>query len=444
MMFFYPNVGRTWVLSRRYAPRLTARVLFCLLLWTSVCVQAGTSALTLSTAMARTLADNPALQVYTFKRQILDADRSQATLRPAYQLGIEAENFAGSGATEGFSGGEYTLSLSAVLELGDKRNARIAAAGSRYHHLTAQREIEAIELLGEVTRRFVAVLAAQHRLALAGESAQLAEQTYREMANQSAAGALPLVDVKRAAAAAAQARLTATIQEQQLEYLKVALAAMWGATTPAFTTVAGELYQFDDAIPFDTLLARVERNPALQIFAAEERMRSAELRLAKTQSSTDVAWSVGVRRLEDGNDTALVAGVSIPLFSGQRNRSATQAAAAARNEVMVRRDVALTTIHTQLFRAYTSRAQAVLTVTQLRDTIIPALEEALQEIKRAYERGRYRYLDYLSARQEWLGARRALIDAASAALLYGAEIEQLTAEPLTAPDTDEDTTGTSP
>ena len=440
-MFCYPNTRVVCAAALCCVRRFSGLALLCLTLSTSAQALAETTPLTLSTAITQTLNENPALQVFSFRREALDGNRATAQLRPGYELGVEAENFAGSGDTEGFSSAEFTLSLSSVVELGDKRNARISAVGSRYHHLTAQQEIAALELMGEVTRRFVAVLAAQHRLALARESAQLAQQTYSEVNTQSNAGVAPLADVKRAAAAAAQARLTVTHKEQELAYLKVALAAMWGEHTPAFTSVAGDLYQFGDTVAFDTLINSVEQNPAIQIFAAEEGLRSAELRLARTQSRTDISWSVGVKRLEDGNDTALVAGVSIPLFSGQRNRSATQTATAARNEVFVRRDVALTNIRTQLFHAYTSRAQAILTVEQLRSTIIPALADALQETKRAYDRGRYRYLDYLSARQEWIAARRALIDAASNTLIYGAEIEQLTAEPLAASSHDADATG---
>ncbi len=65
---------------------------------------------------------------------------------------------------------------------------------------------------------------------------------------------------------------------------------------------------------FDALFQRAIENPAIEIFASEERLREAELQLAKTQSSTDIGWSVGVRQFQDTDDTALVAGVSIPLL----------------------------------------------------------------------------------------------------------------------------------
>ena len=87
-------------------------------------------------------------------------------------------------------------------------------------------------------------------------------------------------------------------------------------------------------------------------------------------------------------------------------------------------------MHNQLFRAFYNRKQAILVVNSLRSTIIPSLEQALIETQDAYQRGRYGYLDYVSSRQELLSARRTLIEAAASALTYGAEIEQLTSEPL--------------
>jgi len=49
----------------------------------------------------------------------------------------------------------------------------------------------------------------------------------------------------------------------------------------------------------------------------------------------------------------------------------------------------------------------------------------------AYEKGRYRYQDWIAAQEELLTAKQQLIEAATAAQLSQALIEQLTAEPLT-------------
>ena len=103
--------------------------------------------------------------------------------------------------------------------------------------------------------------------------------------------------------------------------------------------------------------------------------------------------------MQETADTALVAGFSMPLFSGKRNSGAVATALAEKNQVFAQREVMLLDLHTQLFRAFHSRKQAIVTVKALGSTIIPALEQALIETQAAYQRGRYGYLDYVSARQ---------------------------------------------
>ncbi len=194
--------------------------------------------------------------------------------------------------------------------------------------------------------------------------------------------------------------------------------------------VDGDLSNLGTVGEFDTLFQRASENPAIAIFASEERLREAEFQLAKTQSSTDIGWSVGVRQFQDTDDTALVAGLSIPLNTSGRNAGALQSARAARDEVSVQREAALLNLRASLFDAYQQRKLGIETANSLRADVIPALTRALKLTQAAYESGRYGYQEWVAARQELIAAEYALIAAASASLQSGATIEQLTAEPL--------------
>jgi cobalt-zinc-cadmium efflux system outer membrane protein len=390
----------------------------------------------LATAIKRTLAKNPAFKVFTLRQVALDGQQQTQALTPAYQLGFEVENFAGSGELQGFDGAEFTVSLSSVIEMGGKRDARMDMGSHRSAMLAAEGKIASLSLLAEVTRRYIAVLAAQENLILANEATQLAEDTLLAVEKRATAGSTPKAEIKRAMAAVGNTRLVAATKNQQLSATKSSLVLLWNErwneTSPSFTKVAGNLYHFSDDIGFEQLYAKVKQNPALLAFASEERLKSAQLRLAKSQSSTDIQWTLGIKQLQDIGDTALVAGFSVPLFSSSNNTGAIISAQAERDEVQARKTTALLQLHNQLQQAYSSRKQAIYTATNLKKIIIPLLEEALSETKIAYQRGLYSYLDFLSARQELLNARQALIASASAALRFGADIEQLIAEPLPA------------
>ena len=390
------------------------------------------STLTLSSAIKRTLEENPSLKVFRFRQTALDGQQQTSTLNPAYEIGFEAENFAGTDNFQALDSIEFTLSLSSIIEMGDKRDARISVINNRSSLLEAERKIKSLNLLGEVTRRYIDVLAAQERVALAKEATQLAKDTLLEVDKRSRAGVAPTAEVKRAMAVVGNAKLTASSEQQQLDYSKLALTMMWNETTPLFARVNGNLFQFSADIEFNKLFAKIKQNPAILAFLTEERLKDAQLRLARTQLSADIKWSVGIRQIQDMNDTALTANFSMPLFAPKRNTGAIISAQAARDEVAVRKEASLLKLHSQLYRAYSSRKQAIFTVKSLKNSIIPTLEMALDETQTAYQRGRYSYLDYLTARQELLFARRALIESASSALRYGADIEQLIAEPLPA------------
>ena len=393
---------------------------------------AGEKPLTLSEALSRTMAQNPGLQVFDFRLQGLDGRRITADQNPALEAGLEVENFLGSDNLRGVDGAEYTLSLSSVLELCGKRQARVSVVDSRYGRVEAERRAETLDVLGQVTQRFVATLALQEKLQLAAEAVALAEATHEIVTRRADRGAAPQAEVLRARAALTQSRIEQSHLRAAYESRKMALASLWGDTSPDFQMLEGDLFQFGSSDNFVALYQRVSDSPAIQIYASEQRIREAEIQLARSQSESDIRWQVGIRRFEETDDTALTAGLSVPLFSGRRNRGEVQAALAARDEVRFRREDTLLRLHSRLFDAYHLRQQSIETVEQIRSQMLPDLTEALTQTREAYENGRYSYVEWTAAQRELLSARQALVDAATTALLNQALIEQLTAQPLVA------------
>ena len=387
-------------------------------------------ALGLREAMQQTLQQHPSLQVFPLRQQQLEAQKKTANLKPAYVAGAEVENVAGTGELSGIKSLETRVTLSSVLELGGKRLSRVELVEQQSDVVRVERKVKALDLLGQVTRRFINVLNSQERVKLAEIGMELAQTTLAEVDRRVSAAVAPKADLGRAEAAVQQAELTLLAEQRQLEANRMALANLWGSYQPAFDTVSGSLYSFNEAVPFDALFSKAQQNPQIEMFAAETRIRDAEVRLARTQQVADLTWSVGIRRDEGIDDTALVAGISMPLFSRERAQGRIEEALAARNEVTYRRQDLLLQLHTQLYRAYSGRSQAIISIQKLQEQIIPKLNTSLEQTREGYQRGLYSYLDLLTVRQDLLNARRAVIEAATAALTYEAEIEQLTAEPL--------------
>ncbi|MDZ7752931.1 MAG: TolC family protein [Gammaproteobacteria bacterium] len=398
----------------------------------AVFADADAQTLTLPQAAFQALAQNPALQVFTPRLIGLEGKRLTADQNPAFELGFEAENVLGSGELNGLDGAEYTLSLSSVIELGGKRQARTQVASGRYALVEAERRAEALGLLGDVTRGFISALTLQEKLQLADDAVKLEESSHNIVSQRAERGAAPQAEVLRARAQLTQSRLERDRLRAAHDSSLMVLATLLGKETADFTRLQGDLFAFTAADGFPDLFQRARENPDIRVFASQERLREAELALARSQSRSNVRWQVGTRYLEETGDSALVASVSVPLFSGRRNRGEAQAAQAARDEVSLRRESALLVLRSRLYEAYHLHRQAVATVDAMQSRVLPDLSAALDLTRTAYEQGRYSYVEWRTAQRELLAAQRDLVDAATTALLNQALIEQLTGQSLAA------------
>ena len=133
--------------------------------------------LTLRQALSAALQGNPQLRTFAFQLRAGDARTRQAALRPAPALSVDMENFAGSGAVRSLDAAEATFALSQVIELGGKRAARIGAAQAGRAAIDIEQQAVQLDVLAEVTRRFIAVAQRQQRVQLARTAAEFAGKT---------------------------------------------------------------------------------------------------------------------------------------------------------------------------------------------------------------------------------------------------------------------------
>jgi cobalt-zinc-cadmium efflux system outer membrane protein len=317
-----------------------------------------------------------------------------------------------------------------VIELGAKRDARVSAANARLSILEYQQQAFTLDVLGELTAVFIKTLEVQELLGLAKEARDLAENTLSIVQNRSDQGAAPDSEVQRAAASLAQTELQLDALQRAHKRQIINLAAYWGEQWPTWPQLSGNLFAYSSLTTYPGLYQRALSSPAIEVFASTERLKTAELNLAKTQSILDINWQVGVRRFEESGDSAFIAGMSIPLFGGTRNRGNITSVLAERNEVEYQRQAALQQLHVQLYAAYSQYEQYVNAVESFQAKIIPNFSSALKATQLAYETGRYSYQDWIAAQKELLNAKQILIESATAASLNQAVIEQLIAAPL--------------
>ncbi|WP_084615642.1 TolC family protein [Solimonas flava] len=421
----------------RLYPARALRACSMLLLFTMFSAQAAepTQALTLRQAIDAALAGNPELQTFSFAFKAQDARSQQAGLRPAPEVSLGAENIFGSGETKGTDAAEYTFALSQVIELGGKRDARLGAAQAGRGSLDIERQARQLDVLAEVTRRFIAVAAGQEQLRLARSAVELAQKTVEGSEMRVKAAKSPHAEFDRARIALDRTRLDERRAVAELDSARKQLSATWGDSQPMIAgrvigDVQANLFTLPDPGEFSTLVARLSSNPDLLRFASEARLRDAELRLAVSQRRPDVTFGAGIRRLEATKDEAFVASLSVPLFSGRRAESFVAEAKANRELVDAERRVAQVKAEATLYELHRQLVRTVAEAETLSRDIVPRTEEALKETEYAYQRGRYSYLELVDAQREFLALQGTLIETAADAHVLRAEIERLTNAPL--------------
>lgn len=384
--------------------------------------------LDLRQAFALTLERHPDLRRLPLEQAALTAEADLAAQTPAWTAGASVENVLGTGAYRGADGAELTLSLGSVLEPRARRDARVGLAQSRLAGLDIAAEGRRLDLLAEVARRYLDVLALQEEA-----SALDATLTQRRAAAAAArrrvgAGASPASVQLGAEAAVARAELELARTNAAADADRRRLALMWGGEPVG--TVAGDLLALPDTPDFAQLVTLLERTPELQRFAGEARLREARLQLAQSQARPDIEWEVGLRRLQGSDDWALMGGLSVPLGNQRRAEPAIRAARAELDALSLEREAGELDLRAMLAEAHGRLQVDALAVRQLTENVLPALERAESAAGQAYRAGALSYLEWAQLQADLLSARRDRLAAARDFHRALIEIQRLTAEPF--------------
>lgn len=413
--------------STRLMKQTTAVCLFSISINVSFAkdTSGGMPTINLHEAVTKTLSGNPELLALDYQLQAQEGKILQAGFAPSPELSIELEDAFGSGDYNRFDNAQTTISIAWVLERGVRqRYIDVAHAGSTF--ITSEGEVKRLDSAAETARRYLVSLAFQTRKANAEKNVNLAQKTIQAVRKRVKAGKTPEAELLRAKVELARSKLELEDIEHELVSANRRLAAQWGATTPEFEHVEGDILSLPALESFETLKKQLQNNPEFTRLLSDQRLKQAELQLVKAQSRPSWRVKAGVRHIESTNDQALVAGISIPFGKGTRNTGRIAEANANLEKIQLQEDATRVRLETTLFVLYEKLQHSLHVISTLRRKIIPPLEQALIETRRAYNLGRYSYLEWRSVQAELLDANDALIEASIDAHRNIIEIERLT------------------
>ncbi|MGL3822241.1 TolC family protein [Sphingopyxis sp. R3-92] len=382
--------------------------------------------LTLDEAVVLAGGSAPAAEVATANVDAASAARRVAGLRPNPALSVEVENFVGTGPYNGVNGADITASLAIPLELGGKRQARIAVADAAAHRAQIAQAIAKADIRLQVTELYVQASAAEVRVAIAEDQFRIAGDTARAATIRVQAGRASPLEQERAEVA----RLTAEAEAEKTRRLADAarnnLARRIGRpiTGPLDIAVLGGPGSGAMGPP-----RPVSAAGTLVLAAADADLATADagVQLARSQRVPDLTVGPGVRRLEATNDVAAVFSVSVPLPLFNNGRAAVDQASAERRRADAQRRVTALDVEQQISDAEVEAANAAAAARVASGPALSAAMEAARIARIGYREGKFGQLELLDAERTLTEMRVASIEALESYQLAKARLERLTA-----------------
>ncbi len=390
----------------------------------------GDGPLALPEAISLALARSSELKSYSWDIRAADARQVQAGLRPNPELGVSLEEFGGKGDRDGFDGVETTVAITQPLERGGKRQKRTKVAAAEKQVVQWDYETTRLDLIRRAERAFTTVLAAQRRVALTQNQADLAERLWQTVNKRVDAGKDPPSEASKAQIELSKVRMQHQQAVSELTDARHRLAALWESSVPRFERVEGDLGMTPSLPALDLVQTQIETHPQIARWQDALAVGRARLDLARAQSRPDIAVTAGLKRLEFDDDTTGVVGLAIPLPVFNRNQGAIAAAQHELAKTRERQTRAVIQTQTQLAQAHQRLQTAMAQVSVLTDQVLPSAESVFAAAQNGYEEGKFDYLRLLDAQRTLFDTQDQLVDAWTKTHLLRADIEYLIGQPL--------------
>ncbi|NHK29693.1 TolC family protein [Parvularcula flava] len=336
------------------------------------------------------------------KARAAEARQAGRWLNPS--LSLEVENFGGDGAFDGFDQSDRTYAISQTLQLGGKRQKQVRAARALEALGSAQCETILREAELEAALSFYDLHATIQLAEMADSAADLAARFRDTVIKRYEAGAAAPPDVSRAKTEAARLQAAAADLQAQIIVEKLALAALWGADTARF---GNPIITATQAAPSQ---GEVSSHPAIVAAAASLEASRAQEQLERVRIIPDITVSAGVREFEATGESALVAGLEVPLPLFDRNRDAADAAAFRAQASAIDAEATEARLRARLQSSIAQQQAARRQLDLLQSSALPEAQSAHDAAIRGYQAGKFDLTATLDARQALIDTQIAVIE----------------------------------
>jgi cobalt-zinc-cadmium efflux system outer membrane protein len=360
--------------------------------------------LTLSSALQRALASNPRLVAADREIGIAAGRHLQAGAIPNPEVLFELDDAFGTGNYHGLKSAQTTIGVGQLIELGGKRDARLAVGAAQVQSARWQREAIRLEILSDTAVAFFSILGWQRRIQLFDAQIAALNRLTPLLQRRVEAGASSPGEIARQQVAADLVRAERERARTLLAIARRELAVLIGAPTVNFSYAIGDISEIGRLPSFPTLLKHLEKNPQLIVWTAIRAQKDAEILSARLKPVPDLRVEVGWKHIreqtEDGmtiNNKAMRLGASIPIPVWDQNLGNISAAIEDRAKVEAERAANRAALILVLARAYDTQSGALRELEILRNSALPSAKRAVEAIESGYSQGRFSLLEVLDA-----------------------------------------------
>ena len=381
--------------------------------------------LTLGDAVALALLNNPNLRACAWEVRASEAHMLQAGLLPNPEVGIELDRISGPGSLAEGGANESSLTLSQVIEIGGERSKRRRVAGIERDLTGWDYEAARLDVLTETSQAFTRVVAAQRRLMLSDSLLERAREFYQSVAARVGAGKVSALEERRAQIVLSGAQIDNMSAVRNLTIERTSLASNWGSSEASFLQASGDLETIRPIPSYEDLAIFIDRNPDVARWADEMALRRANIAYEEARGIPNPVISFEAMRNRDLGETALIAGVSIPLPLFNRNqgriqeaKSRLQVGAETKKWAVIKTQLLLTEVYEHLALSHSE-------VATIREIVLPAAQENFTSTQEGYREGKFDLLMVLDAQRTLFETTKQYIDALSTYHTKRAEIERI-------------------
>ena len=382
--------------------------------------------LRLEVALGLAMGANPEISVALREQEATEGVRIQAGVRHNPYISSEIQDTRRN--TQ-----QITLQFNQEIELGNKRESRLALADILHTKATAELDALKATIHANTVNAFYEVLVAQERLALSKSSFEVANAAVNAATKRVNAGKSSPVEETKSNIAASSAKIELNQSNSQLNSARKRLSALWGNPFPVFEQAYGDVENIPLVPSFENLLALLENAPAIVIANLEVSARGGSIKLARSQSTPNITISAGIVHNQELGLNQAILGLSAPIPLFDRNQGNVQEAVSLQYKAQDELIALKTQLATKLAGEHERLSVARLSAISLREEILPGAQNAFEAANKGFNAGKFNFLDVLDAQRTLFQAKSQYIQVLLDAHQAIAEIESILGHVVTHP-----------